>query len=418
MKRLALLLLFVACTSAPRPVAVAAPQPERMDGFIPLYWDAANGKLLMEPRFGEELIYQVSLPAGVGSNPLGLDRGELGATHLVRFDRIGPRVLLVELNTHYRAISDDPNERRAVEDSFAQSVLAGFKVERTEGGRVIVDATDFFLSDAHGVARRLREAEQGSYALDRNRSAIHLPRTKSFPRNTEVEATLTFATEGRPGPLVSGVTPQADVVTVREHHSLVALPEPGYKPRRIDPRVGMSGIEVYDYASPFTGPLEKRWVARHRLEKKDPAAALSEPVKPIVYYVDNGVPEPIRGALIEGASWWSQAFEAAGFRNAFLVKVLPPDADPMDVRYNMINWVHRSTRGWSLGGSISDPRTGEIIKGNVTLDSSRGRQDVLLASGLIPQFDELHDQALSALDPKTSPQLMALARIRQLAAHE
>src|ERR1051325_10869264 len=229
MKRFAVLILFLAaCTAAPKPTPspTPAPQLERMDGFIPLYWDAANGKLLMEPRFGEELIYQVSLPAGVGSNPLGLDRGELGATHLVRFDRVGPRVLLVELNTRYRAISEDANERRSVEDSFAQSVLAGFKVERTENGRVLVDATDFFLSDAHGVVRRLRENEQGSYALDRSRSAIHLPRTKAFPRNTEVEAILTFATEGRPGSLVSGGTPSAESVTVREHHSLVALPEP------------------------------------------------------------------------------------------------------------------------------------------------------------------------------------------------
>jgi hypothetical protein len=420
MKRLALILLLTACTAVPKPALAPAPSatPERMDGFIPITWDAEKGRLLMEPRLGEELIYQVSLPAGVGSNPLGLDRGELGATHLVRFDRVGPRVLMVELNTRYRAISEDPNERRAVEESFAQSVLAGFKIESSAGGRVVVDATDFFLGDAHGVARRLREAEQGSYTLDRNRSAIHLPRTKAFPRNTEVEAILTFSTDGKTGSLVRSVTPQADTVTVREHHSLVALPEPGYKPRPIDPRVAMFGIEVYDYASPFPGPLEKRWLARHRLEKRDPNAAVSEPVKPIVYYVDNGAPEPIRSALIEGASWWSQAFEAAGFHNAFIVKVLPPDADPMDVRYNMINWVHRSTRGWSYGEAVIDPRTGEIIKGNVRLGSLRIRQDALIAGGLIPQFDELRDEALSALDPKTSPRLMALARIRQLAAHE
>jgi len=425
---LALLVLFACATqTTPTPAPAGEPSPfaartaklQRLGGFVPLYWDAAQGKLLMElSRWGEELIYQVSLPAGVGSNPLGLDRGELGATHLVRFDRVGPRVLMVELNTHFRAISDDPNERRAVEDSFAQSILAGFKVEASDGETALVDATDFFLSDAHGVARRLRQEKQGDYRLDRERSAIHLPRTKAFPRNTEVEAILTFTTNDQPGALVSGVTPVPEVVTVREHHSLVALPEPGYKPRRIDPRVGMFGIEVYDYASPFAGPLEKRWVSRHRLEKRDPAAAVSEPVKPIVYYVDNGVPEPIRGALVEGASWWGQAFEAAGFRNAFIVKVLPDGADPMDVRYNMINWVHRSTRGWSYGESVTDPRTGEIIKGNVRLGSLRMRQDALIAGGLVPQFDELHDEALSAFDPKTSPALMALARVRQLAAHE
>ena len=361
-------------------------------------------------RLGEEMIWQVSLASGVGSNPIGLDRSQAGATHLVRFDRVGPRVLMVEPNYAYRAISDDPSERRAVEQSFAQSVLAGFKVESETATGVLVDATEFFLSDAHGVARRLREAQQGSYTLDRNRSAIYMPRTKSFPKNTEVEVTLTFATNDRPGSLVRGVTPTADVITVRQHHSFVALPEPGYEPRRQDPRVGMFGIEFYDYASPFTQPITTRWISRHRLEKKDPSAAVSEPVEPIVYYVDNGVPEPIRTALVEGASWWNEAFEAAGFRNAFQVRVLPADADPLDVRYNVINWVHRSTRGWSYGANVIDPRTGEIIKGVVLLGSLRIRQDVLLARGLMNVYDEL--------DPKTSPSLMALARIRQLSAHE
>ena len=429
MRHLPLILLITACASVPSSAPPAqAPRSalddktaklQKFDGLFPLYWDAENGKLLMQiHRLGEEFLYQVSLPAGVGSNPIGLDRGELGQTHIVRFDRIGPKVLLIETNYRYRALTADANERRAVEDSFARSVLWAFKVEASDGTAVLVDATDFFLSDAHGVSDRLRTSQQGSYSLDRNRSAIFLPRTKSFPRNTEVEAILTFETHERPGTLVSGVTPVAQLVTVREHHSLVALPDPGFQPRKLDPRVGLFGVEFYDYASPFTGPLEKRWIVRHRLEKKDPSAAISDPVQPIVYYVDNGAPEPIRTALVEGASWWNAAFEAAGFRNAFQVKVLPADADPMDVRYNMINWVHRSTRGWSYGEAIVDPRTGEIIKGNVRLGSLRIRQDVMIAGGLIPQYDELHDRALSELDPATSPSLMALARIRQLAAHE
>ena len=221
--------------------------------------------------------------------------------------------------------------------------MAGFKVEVERRDRVLVDATDFFLSDSTASRARLRDTQQGSYALDRNRSAIYLPRTKAFPRNTEVEAMLTFADAATgPGTLVSGVTPMPDSVTVREHHSFVALPPPGYTPRRADPRVGVFGVDFFDYASPFTGPIEKQWIARHRLMKKDPTPRSPSRSKPIVYYVDAGAPEPIRSALIEGASWWSQAFEAAGFRNAFQVKVLPPDADPMDVRYNMINWVHRS----------------------------------------------------------------------------
>jgi hypothetical protein len=429
MKRFAVsLLLLAACTTttppSPKPVEKSAMEAktsklQKLDGYIPLYWDAENGKLLMQiSRFGEELLYQSSLPAGIGSNPIGLDRGLLGQTQIVTFDRIGPKVLMTASNYRFRAISNDEAERKAVADSFARSVMWSFKVEASDAIFVLVDATDFFLSDQQGVTRTLRQTQQGSYSLDRNRSAIYLPRTKAFPRNTEVEAVLTFQTSDRPGPFVSGVAPIPDSVTVRAHHSFVQLPPPGYTPRRADPRVGVFSVDFFDYASPFTGPIQKQWIARHRLIKKDPTAAISEPVEPIVYYVDAGAPEPIRSALLEGTSWWGQAFEAAGFRNAFQVKVLPPDADPMDLRYNMINWVHRAQRGWSYGAAVIDPRTGEIIKGNVTLGSLRIRQDVMLAEGLIPQFDELHDQALSALDATTSPSMMALARIRQLAAHE
>ncbi len=409
-------LLLTACTTTSN-VGRASARPEepkadgpkpvlRLDGYIPLQWDEENGKLLMEiPRFNEELIWQVSLASGVGSNPIGLDRSQLGATHLVRFERVGPRVLMIEPNQNFRALSNDAAERRAVEQSFATSILAGFKVESTTPtGGAVVDATDFFLSDAHGVARGLRDAQQGNYSLDKNRSAIYLPRTKAFPKNTEVEATLTFTTNDRPGPLIRGVTPTADVVSVREHHSFVQLPEPGFVPRRQDPRVGFFGPEFYDYASPFTEPITKRFIARHRLELG----------KPIVYYVDNGVPEPIRSALVEGASWWNEAFTAAGFPDHFQVKVLPADADPLDVRYNVINWVHRSTRGWSYGSSITDPRTGEILKGHVLLGSLRIRQDVLLARGLMSVYDGLDPLE----NPRTSPSIMALQRIRQLSAHE
>jgi hypothetical protein len=382
-------------------------------------------------RFDQEILYQVSLPAGLGSNPVGLDRGQLGDSDVVKFERVGPKVLLVQPNYRYRAITSDEPERRAVEQSFAQSVLYGFKVEAEEGQRVLVDATAFFLRDAHDVIGKLREAKQGTYKLDDSRSAIYLPRTKAFPKNTEVEATLTFTTDGNPGKYVRDTTPTPGAVTLREHHSFVELPDLNYRPRKLDPRAPSFGIEFYDYASPINTPVEQRWIARHRLEKKDPTAAISDPVEPIVYYVDNGAPEPIRSALIEGASWWNQAFEAAGFRNAFQVKVLPADADPMDARYNMINWVHRSTRGWSYGGGIIDPRTGEIIKGNVTLGSLRVRQDFTIGSGLVPQFasgsgDPLRCLAglspepdyLAALDPSVDATAMSLARIRQLAAHE
>lgn len=423
--------------SKPKTFAERVEGLQKIDGYMPLYWDAGGGRMLMEiGRFDTELLYQVSLPAGVGSNPIGLDRGQLGESHVVVFQRIGPKVLMVRPNYRYRAISQSAAERKAVEDSFARSVIWGFKVEASEGNRVLVDATAFFLRDAHGVVDRLRRARQGRFRMDESRSAFYLDRTKGFPQNTEVETIITFTTDEDPGRLLAQVTPDAQSVTVREHHSFVQLPDEKYRTRRIDPRVGAFGIEFYDFATPFGTPIEQRFVARHRLEKKDPGAAVSEPVKPIVYYVDNGAPEPIRSALIEGASWWNQAFEAAGFRNAFQVRVLPEDADPMDVRYHMINWVHRSTRGWSYGGSIEDPRTGEIIKGNVTLGSLRIRQDHLLGTGLIPVFTDggrlggdglagpceagltIDEEALAALDPSVDPEAMSLARIRQLSAHE
>jgi len=390
-----------------------------MDGFLPLHWKEKDGKLLLEiPSPGLELIYQVSLATGVGSNPIGLDRGQMGDTYLVRFERAGPRVLLVQPNQRYRAIGGSPAEARAVEESFAASVLWSFPIEAEEGGRTLVDATPFFLRDAHGVAQRLRASNQGSYRVDAERSAIYPPRTRSFPKNTEVEATITLTTTDRPGSLIRSVAPTPEIVTVRQHHSFVELPSPGYQPRVFDPRAGFFGIEIYDYASPIDEPLEKRFIARHRLEKKDPSAAISDPIEPIVYYVDHAAPEPIRSALVDGASWWNEAFEAAGFRNAFQVRILPEDADPMDIRYNVINWVHRSTRGWSYGASVVDPRTGEIIKGNVSLGSLRIRQDITLASGLIPPYEGPDPAALAALDPGVSPTAMALARIRQLSAHE
>jgi hypothetical protein len=427
MRRLLVLLLLATALSCAtsdgvKPAATPAPSPSsmtRLDGFIPIRWDEKSGKIGLEiPRLGQELIYQVSLSSGVGSNPIGLDRGQLGETSLIRFERVGPKVLMVQPNVRYRAIGGSAGETRAVEESFASSILWSFKVESEEGGRVVVDATDFFLRDAHGVAKRLRQSRQGSYAVDANRSAIYLPRTKAFPKNSEIETTITLTTTEAPGTLISSVTPTPEVVTVRQHHSFVELPPPGYTPRRLDPRAGFFGIEVYDYASPFAGPLEKRFIARHRLQKKDPTAAVSDVVEPIIYYVDHGAPEPIRSALVEGASWWRTAFEKAGFRNAFEVRILPEDADPMDIRYNVINWVHRSTRGWSYGSGVIDPRTGEIIKGNVSLGSLRIRQDVMLGAGMVAPYEGPNPEVLATLDLSTSPTELALARIRQLSAHE
>ncbi len=415
------LLLLAPAGAAPPPATPESPLPsiadrtkgmERRDGFLPLYWDERKGRVFLEiARLGDEILYYTSLPAGIGSNYIGLDRGQVGDGRIVRFDRIGPKVLLSEVNYGFRSSSSDPVHRRAVADSFATSVLAGFEVVAERGSAALVDATDFVLHDAHGVAARLAATQQGKYALDAARSAPRPEGMRSFPENTELEATLTFTTGEPAGDWIRGVTPDPGAVTVREHQSFVQLPGPGFRPRPADPRSGYNVVSYADHAAPLGAPLVQSLAARHRLVKRHPGNAPSEPVEPIVYYVDRGAPEPIRAALIEGASWWSAAFEKVGFEKAFRVELLPLDADPMDARYNVIQWVHRATRGWSYGASIVDPRTGEIVKGHVTLGSLRVRQDYLLAEGLLAPYKDGDE------DP---PELsrMALARIRQLAAHE
>ncbi len=388
---------------------------ERNPGFLTFYWDARKGKIWLEiDKFDTELLYYPTLAQGIGSNDIGLDRGRLGQEHIVKFQRSGNKVLMIEPNYAYRALSNDPLERRAVEQSFAQSVHAGFEVVAEEGnGRVLVDLTPFLVQDAVGAAQDIARTKQGTYRFDATRSAMYLPQSKSFPQNTEFETIITL-TGDQAGPYLREVVPTPAAVTMHQHHSFVQLPDANYKPRLFDPRIGYGGIEFFDYATPVSQPIMKRYISRHRLEKKDPTAAVSEAVKPIVYYIDPGTPEPIRSALLEGTAWWNQAFDAAGYKNAFQVKLLPPDADPMDVRYNLVQWVHRSTRGWSYGASIIDPRTGEIIKGKVTLGSLRVRQDYLIAQGLVGSFGTDTTQK-AANDPMMT---MSLARLRQLAAHE
>ncbi len=402
----------------------------KIDGYLPLFYDDEKGKMYFEiSRLNQEFLYQVSLPTGVGSNPIGLDRGQLGDTKVVYFERVGNKVLLVQPNYGFRALSNNAAEKRAVEESFAKSVIWGFKVAAKDSDKVLVDATDFLIRDAHGVGVRLQQTRQGSYSMDESRSAFYLPNTKGFPKNTEVEATITLTTRGETGRLVNQTSPSGDSVTTRQRHSFVELPDKNYKPREFDPRIGAFAIQFYDYATDIGENLEKRWIVRHRLNKKNPNAAMSEAVEPIVYYVDNGTPKKIQDALIDGAKWWNAAFEAAGYKNAFQVRILPADADPLDVRYNVVNWVHRSTRGWAYGSSIVDPRTGEIIKGVVTLDSQRARQDFLIASGFVPQYANASNAMCSfasmpdidyllKADAKTDAEMLAYARIRQLSAHE
>jgi len=432
--------------AAPQSVEDRTAGLKKLDGYFPMYWDERTGGMLLEiARFDTEFLFNSGLSAGLGSNDIGLDRGGGGGSRVVQFQRVGPRIMLVQGNQSFRSSSKNPLERKSVEDSFAKSIIWGFTVAAESNGRVLVDATDFFMRDLVNAAGRLRP---GNYRLDRTRSAFYLPNTRNFPQNTEVDMTLTFVNEqtgggggGGGGPVqgpapigaagggggggggggfggglfsgsVGSVTPSPDAVTMREHASFVQLPDAStFQPRNDDPRAGYGGLSFVDYSTPIGEPMQFRYIRRHRLEKKDPNAAMSEPIKPIQYWVDSGAPEDVKKALVEGASWWNQAFEAAGFRNAFKVDILPADADPMDIRYNMINWVHRSTRGWSSGGSVSDPRTGEIIKATVTLGSLRDRQDYMIFEGLMSPY--VNGDERPAVLYET-----ALKRIRQLSAHE
>jgi len=384
---------------------------ESFKGYFNFYYDNDADKIYLDvDKINTEFLYVEALSQGVGSNDIGLDRGQLGGGKIVKFIKAGNKLLLIQPNEHYRAITNNIDEKNSVKEAFAKSVLFGFTIKETKNGHYLVDASNFFMRDAHGVANRLKQTKQGRYHLDKSKSAFNIKRTKAFPKNDEFDVLLTFA--GNPtGYYIRSVTPTPSLVTVYQHYSFVQLPDNKYKMRRFDPRSGSYSFSYLDYATPIDKSITKRYIFRHRLEKKYPNKAVSEPVKPIIYYVDRGAPEPVRSALIKGASWWNQAFEAAGFKNAFQVKVLPKGADPLDLRYNVIQWVHRSTRGWSYGGSISDPRTGEILKGHVSLGSLRIRQDFLIASALKAQYknDNNHDNEAMQL---------ALARIRQLAAHE
>ena len=359
----------------------------------------------------KEFLYVNSLSAGMGNNDIGLDRGQLGDQRVVYFSKFGNKLMLIQPNLSYRSTSNNPQEKKSINEAFAKSVLFGFPIIEISERGYVIDLTPFLMQDAHGVTNRLSLLGEGDYEIDSTRSAISLPRTKAFPKNIEFDVMLTFS--GTPsGSLISSVTPTPESITLNQHHSFIALPDLNYKPRLFDPRSGANALTFYDYTTPVSRSTKKQYLLRHRLIKKNPSAASSEAVEPIIYYLDNGTPEPVRSALIEGGMWWNEAFENIGFKNAFQIKMLPEGADPLDARYNVIQWVHRSTRGWSYGSSVIDPRTGEIIKGHVTLGSLRIRQDFMIALGLIEQpFLEDNNKENIALE-------MALSRIRQLSAHE
>ena len=381
-------------------------------GYFNFYYNQTKDEIYLEVnKLDTEFLYVHSLATGLGSNDIGLDRGQIGDGVVVKFKKAGNKLLLIQPNQRYRAITENSLEKKSVAQAFATSVLFGFPIKEEKSDTYIIDLTPFLLQDTHGVIDRLKKQNEGNYSIDTSKSALSLDRTKAFPKNVEFEALITY--KGAPtGTKLWTVAPNAKLLTVTQHHSFVELPDNGYKKREFDPRSGALSISYLDYATPIQEPIVKRYITRHRLEKKTPEQALSEAKKPIVYYLDPGTPEPVRGALLDGAKWWNQAYEAIGFKDAFQVKMLPENADPMDLRYNVIQWVHRSTRGWSYGASVVDPRTGEILKGHVSLGSLRIRQDFLIAQAL-------SNKPFATNDDNYQPMLeMALARIRQLAAHE
>lgn len=376
-------------------------------GFIPVYLHARQGKILLElPGDSTRALFFLSLATGLGSNPIGLDRGADGASHVLRFDRNGERVLAVLENWSYRGAPDDADHRRTIAESFPPSTVASLPVIAEERGRLLVDATDFFIRDWLDIAGTLQRTGQGSYALARDRSSPHAALTRAFPGNTEVDVALTFAAGGAPGPIVSAIVPDGRAFTLRLHASLLPLPDAGFRPRAMDPRVGYFGITFKDFAQPIDRPLERSWAARHRLERVNPADPRSAFRSPIVYYIDRGIPEPIRSATLAGAKFWEEAFDRAGLPGGFRAELLPEGADPMDARYDVVQWENRNERGWSIGGSLGDPRTGEIVKGMARMDSHRARAAYNLYAGLM------------GADPSPAETAFVLGRVRQVTAHE
>lgn len=371
----AILLASAALPAAPLYAADAPPAADAMgvraEGFIPFYWDAAKGRVLLEISvFDQDVLYYVSAASGGGSVELPFDRGILDS-QVIRFQRVGGRVLVVEQNTDYRAPDGDAAQAEGVADSFPTSLIASLPVQSDKGGKVIVDATSLFMRDAANVEGTLRRTNQGSYKFDSGRSSFYPKRMKAFPENTEIETIATFASDS-PGALVRNVTPDARMLTMRIHHSFLKAPT-GYVPRLADPRIGVSTITFRDFSRPIDDNPSQEWVVRWRLEKQDPTAAMSPPKKPITVYFDPAIPTPIRTAMKSGLLWWNKAYEAAGFLNAIEAKDAPADMDPMDIRYTYVLWINRDERGFSSGGTYRDPRTGEIIGTKVRMDTHRIR---------------------------------------------
>ncbi|MFN8570915.1 MAG: zinc-dependent metalloprotease [Gemmatimonadaceae bacterium] len=412
------------------------------DGFVSFYYRPSTARLYFQlEHFDQDFLYLRTLATGLGIPAAGvgtiggdIDRGVAANEAIAHFSRHGAKVFLVARNTRFRAESPNAALRRSVEDAFSTSTLASLDVVAEDaGGAVLIDATPLVLMDVADVRAQLRVSEEGNFQLDHDRSAVYLEHTRAFPRNTETEASLTFTIDA-PTDRMNAHAVDGRAITVREHQSFVALPDDGYTPRQFDPRVGFNPTEFYDFGKLYDARYLTRLASRHRLIKKDPTAAMSEPVKPIVYYLDRAVPEPYRAAFKTGAAWWNKAFEAAGFINAFRIEDMPDDMDPMDARFNVIVWIHRTQPASSYGNSFVDPRTGEIIRGFARMDSHRSVVDYNILAGALGANasggagDGDAADAMAAMDDETATWVATLdsaaadsftmARRRQHIAHE
>jgi hypothetical protein len=406
------------------------PAPAGETGLLPVHTEVAKGRILLTlPRPAEDgvalrLLYTTALRTGLGSAPLGLDRGRTGNTQILAFRRIGGKVAVQFENPRFRAAGGEAAQQRAVARDFGISTVWLTDVAETlNDGRVVIDIAPFLALDTLGIAAALniatdphatgpgaKPAGGKGFALNDKLSLADPASVRLFPDNLEVDAVQTYVSD-EPGGEVANIVPDPGRVTFTVHHSFVRLPEPGFVPRPLDPRLGGFGTQVVDFSAPLGAPVVRDLANRFRLAKLDPAAPRSRVRKPIVFHLDRNTPEPIRSALLEGVGWWGDAFDAAGFVDAFRVELLPEGADPLDVRYNMVNWVDRATRGWAYGQSIVDPRTGEIVKGMVVLGSLRARQDIQIYQALVGA-DELNTGG------PNDPVQVALDRLRQLGAHE
>jgi hypothetical protein len=421
MKRVAVCFSLLLAGAA-LPAIAAAPSPSALQGtvaqsgLLPVHVDNKGGRILLSlpapdrDGLSGRFLYVTALKTGLGSAPAGLDRALSGGSKLIAFRRIGKKLAIEVENPRFRATGAPAPEQAAARDSFAYSTLWMGDVTDTADGRQLVDISGFLTLDSVGIAQALKRMGEKGFALSKDLTVADPSSVKVFPENIEMEARQTFVSS-EPGAEVNNIAPASGNLSFVVRHSFVKLPDAGYVPRRFDPRTGSFATQVLDYAAPLGQPIVYELANRFRLEKLDPAASKSRVKKPIVFYIDRSAPEPIRTALYEGTSWWKQAFEDAGYIDAFQVEILPEDVDPLDVRYNVVNWVNRATRGWSYGQVIEDPRTGEIIKGQVLLGSLRVRQDMLIFEGLVGA------DKVGAGGPN-DPVVASLARLRQLAAHE